>query len=328
MKNILWKFIQTIVLTVLFFLLSERSDAGNGPTHHTFRPYRFSFDSLVSKKDSADTAKTVKHRKFTPGVAWASNNTFMGRKDSVDHYLLSPSFAYEGKYGVSASITASHTSLPTTPTKDKSGKTVKPGKTPTFDEYDMALGYDHDWTDNFSSGILETHNFYDAKSSRLKSTIDNDLNLNSSYDFKYIAAEVSGDWAHGKKTAYGQSKDYFYTFTLSHQFEIDHLFHTAWELDIEPKADAIYGTQNFYLIYTKGKPLDSTQIKKVDYQKQLSKYNWLNYEFKLPITFTNDKWSLSPEWDYEVPINVPRGSPSLPFSVYTVTLTYTFKTKN
>jgi hypothetical protein len=279
-------------------------------------------DTMVVKKDSSDTARIVKHRSFTPGLAYASNNTFMGRKDSVTRFLLTPSFSYDGKYGFSASISASHADVPQSTTKK--GKATR---VPVFDEYDIGAGYDHDWNDKFSSSLLETHNFYDAKSARLRSTIDNDLTLGSSFDGKYITALVTGDWAHGKKTTYGQSKDYFYTFHLSHSFDFEKIFHSAWEFDVEPKVDAVYGTQNFYSIYTKGKSLDSTKVNAIQNQKQLKKYNLLNYEFKLITTFTNDKWTLSPEWDYEVPQNVPAGAPSAPFSVFSVSLTYTFKTK-
>ncbi len=321
---------------LIVLLLCHNMDAGTDPLHHTFKPYRFSFDTLLAKQDSADTAHVVKHRKFTPGIAWASNNTYQGRRDSVNHYLLSPSFAYEGKYGVAASITASHASASTDPPKkDKNGKIIKPAKTPTFDECDLALGYEHDWTDNFNSGILETHNYFDARSARLQSTVDNDVNLNSSYDFKYIAAEAEADWAHGLLTKYGRSKDYFYTFVLSHDYEFDKIFHSRVEMDIEPKFDAVYGSQTFLQIYTLGIPSGyvrgsaaSDALQKADYRNELSKYVWLNDEFKLPVTFTNDKWAIGAEWDYEIPQNVPKGNESTPFSVFILKLTYTFKTIN
>jgi hypothetical protein len=313
--------IKLVLVFLAFFpsLLQAGNDHAGIP-----RRSRIIYTDTLAKKDSADTVKTIKHRKFTPGVAWASNNTYHGRKDSVDHYLISPSFSYEGKYGFNASITASHTSLP--PATNNYGKPVKTKKTPVLDEYDVAAGYDHDWNDQFSSSILETHNFFDVQSSRLKTTIDNDLTLGSNYDGKYITIDLTGDWAHGKKNKNGETKDYFYTLTLSHQFSFEKLFHSSWEFDIEPKVDAVYGTQNFYKSYTKGVPLDKN-VKQAEYEKQLSTYNLLNAEFKLPLTLTNDKWSLSPEWDYEVPMSTPSGAPSLPFSVYSVSLTYTFTSK-
>jgi hypothetical protein len=315
-----------LMIMIISLSFSENLHAGNDHHSHKTGKLYILRDTVVVKKDTADTTATPKHRTFTPGLGWASNNTFLGRKDSVDHYLLSPSFAYEGKYGFNASITASHSSTPAPVTRK--GKTEKPAKQPTFDEYDIAGGYNHDWNDHFSSSLLETHNFFDSKTLRLKSTIDNDLTLGSSYDTKFITGEVTGDWAHGRKTVYGQSKDYFYTFILSHSFAFENIFHSKWEMDIEPKVDAVYGTQNFYKIYTKGKTIDSTQIKQADYEKKLAAYNWLNTETKLIVTFTNDKWSFAPEWDYEVPMNTPKGAPSLPFSVYTINLTYTFTTKD
>jgi hypothetical protein len=284
-------------------------------------------DTVPTPKDTAEVPE-IRHRKYEIEAGYASNNTYKGRRDSVDHLLLSPSFSYIGIYGFNAGLSFSHSGNLSTPPKTKAGVTPKQGKQPVFDQTDLSLGWDHDWTKKFSTSILETHSFFDAKSARLRSTIDNDFTIGATYNFKYVVADVSGDWAHGKKTAkYGEPKDYFYTGNLSHDFDFDELGKNGnSELEVEPKISCVYGTQNFIKVYTKGKALDSTQIKHLEYEKKLAKYNILNYELALPVTYTFKQWMVTAEWDYNIPQNVVGGS-STPYSVFAATLKYTIKGK-
>ncbi|HEV7231507.1 MAG TPA: hypothetical protein VGO45_09285 [Bacteroidia bacterium] len=294
------------------------------PTHHAVN--RAPGDTVPVAADSSDYFK-IKNRKFEFGMRYASNNTFMGRRDSVNHIVLSPSFSYTGIHGFNASIMASHIDL-SGPSPAKTQTATKPARIPILDEYDATIGWDHDWTDNFSTSILETHSYFDVKSPRIRSTIDNDFNLGASYDFKYVMADASGDFCHGPKTKYGQAKDNFFTVSLSHDFDIDPLFHTKGELEIEPRLSVVYGTQNFFLVYTKAKPGDSTLIKKAEYEKKLAKFGLLNYMFSLPLTYTRGKWAFTAEWDYNMPQSVPAGSSSTPYSVFVMDLTFTLKGKD
>ncbi|MFI5151057.1 MAG: hypothetical protein ACHQRM_15080 [Bacteroidia bacterium] len=311
---------------ILLFCMASLAALATGPygpvTMHHHHVNHFRADSLKPKKDSVDTMKVV-HRKFTIDASWASNNTFMGRRDTVNHQLISPTFAYEGIHGFNASFALSH-STDLVPIKNAKGKTRKQ---PVFDQYDIALGWDHDWSKRFSTSLTNTHSWFDAKSARLRSVIDNDLNFGGTWDQDFIKADLTGDWCHGPKSKFGELKDFFYTFSVSHDFDFDDIFGSSWEFEVEPKFSAVYGTQNFYKVYTKGIPLDSTVIKKLDYQKQLSKYNMLNYLFAVPITFTHHKWAFSFEYDYNMPQNLVPGSSSVPYSVFMADIKLTMKGK-
>jgi hypothetical protein len=314
-----------IYLSLLFCLFGYLLFAG-GPGapypvhHHHVNAYRN--DSLRAKKDSADTMKVVR-RKLIPGVSWASNNSFMGRTDTVDHQLTSPSIAYEGIYGFNASLALSHSSN-LQPVKNAKGKVRKQ---PAFDEYDAALGWDHDWNKRISTTILNTHSWFDAKSARIRSVIDNDLNLGAIFDLEYLDAGLNADWCHGPTTKLGEMKDFFYTLSLSHDFDVGRIGCSHWELEVEPKISVIYGTQNFYRIYTKGVPIDTLVTTRAQYQQQLSKLNMLNILLSVPVTLTHAPWSFGLQYDYNMPQNVPAGRSNTPYPVLLVDLKLTLTGK-
>jgi hypothetical protein len=321
----------------LFFVLvgfgvSTESSAMTDPRlamHKHAKPHRISADSVAKPEDEDSTV--TKHRKFEYAAGYASNNTFMGRRDSVSHLVVSPSFTYTGIKGWNGSLTASHTELTAGPKYNKKGVLVKQPKTPLLDELDAALGWDHDFGDHFGTTITNTHSYFDAKSAKLRSVIDNDLNLGANSEWKYIKGDVSGDWAHGVKTKFGRAKDYFFTFSLSHDFDFDPFFGSTAEFEIEPKVSLVAGTQSFFAIYTKNIPTDSVAIKKLAnataYQKELAKFVLLNYQISVPFTYTYHKWAFDFEWQYNIPQNVPRGTSSNPYPVYMVDIKFTVKGK-
>jgi hypothetical protein len=330
LRNVLF----LLSLALLFFSFTFRTSAVNDPRfpkQKMARHYRVLKDSAATKKDTADTILVIKHRKYQFAANYASNSTFVGRRDSVSHFVISPSFSYTGIKGWNASLGLVHIDFPPGPKKTKPGIPVKQAKTPILDELDGALGWDHDWGEHFTLSLNNTHSYFDAKSSRIRSVIDNDFNIGLNSDWKYITADASGDWAHGVKTAYGRAKDYFFTFSLSHNFDFDPFWNTKGEIEIEPKFSLVAGTQSFFAIYTKGHPLDSAVAKKIvidaAYEKQLAKFGLLNYVFAVPVTFTRHKWAFAFEWDYNIPQNVPRGSVSSPYPVYILDLKFTMKGK-
>jgi hypothetical protein len=323
-------------ISLLFFLFAGKSFAsGPGRGQAAFSRSHYSHkilkDSLKTRRDTSDTTHITKRRKFEWGAHYASDATYQGRRDSVSHLIMSPSFSYTGVHGFNASLTASHVEFTAPPVKTKKGAVVATSpkaRPPLLDEYDLALGWDHDWTKNFSTSVQNTHSYFDAKSPRLRSTIDNDFNIGATYDFDYLVADASGDWAHGPKSKYGQAKDYFYSFSLSHDFDFDEIFHTRGEFEIEPKISMSYGTQNFYKLYIKaGTPETPAQQQAIDNQKQLSKFNVLNYVFAVPLTYTYKKVAFSLEWDYNMPQNVATGTSSSPYSVIMFDFKYTRKGK-
>ena len=285
-------------------------------------------DSLRSPKDSIDTTFTTKRRTFSWNAHYASDATYMGRKDSLNHLVLSPSFTYTGIHGFSTSLTASHIEFTDKPVKLKNGTVLTRQRPPVLDEYDWVLGWDHDWTENFSTSIGNTHSYFDAKSPRVRSTINNDFNIGATYDFNLVVADVSGDWAHGPKTVFGQAKDYFYTMSLSHDFDYEKLFKTSGELEIEPRLSMAYGTQNFFKLYVKaGVPTNPALQQAIEKQKKLAQFSLLNYTLAVPLTYTWKKVAFVLEWDYNIPQNVAQGSSSSPFSVIMFDVRYTRKGK-
>ncbi len=285
------------------------------------KPLPFSTDT-TSKKDSANVSE-IKYRKLILGTNYASNSTFMGRKDSVSRSTFSPSVMYEGIKGWNGALIASHTGL--SAGRNKKGGLGRTAKTPLLDELDGVAGWDHDFGEVFSTTVSNTHSYFDSKSARIRSVIDNDLNVGIQSDWDYIIAAVSGDLDHGVKSKLGKGRDYFLTFSLSHEFGV--LINASSDFKIEPRFNLIAGTQNFYLIYTKGKPLDSTLVSKREYPKQLAKFALLNYEVSLPLTYTKKSWAFDFSWNYNIPQNIIGGASSAPFSVFMADIKFIIRGK-
>jgi len=247
----------------------------------------------------------------------------MGRRDSVSHDVVNPSISYMGINGWNGSLIASHEELP--PGKKKKGNLGRVAKTPLLDELDGQVGWDHDFGEHFATSVSNIHSYFDSKSAKVRSVIDNDFNLGMLGDWDYITAAVSGDLDHGVKSKLGKGRDYFLTGVLSHEFEIP--IGASADFRIEPRITMVAGTQRFYLTYTRGIPLDPASISLTEYPKQLAKFEVLNYQFAVPVTYSVHSWAFGLGWEYNMPQNIIGGASSSPYSVYMAEIKFIIRGK-
>lgn len=271
----------------------------------------FAFDPDSTK--AADSTKQVlKYSKLKVELDYTSDNSFNGRKNIIKTPLLSPLVKYTNKSGFFTQ--ASVLSDP----KNKSKQ--------IFDELDAGLGWMFDFSDKWDGSVAYYHYFYGSGVSRLKASIQNDINLSAGFDWDIFYSRILADYYIGnpKISAKGKvkaknSNDYNITLVNMHDFDIDLTKNSS--LTISPEADVLFGTQNFLAAYKK--KADTSQ-----YVRQASSFALTSCIFYLDIKYKVKNLSILLSPSYTIPQNVPVGESSTPYFIMSASVYYTFKYKS
>jgi hypothetical protein len=214
---------------------------------------------------------------------YTTNSVYNGRKDSVAIPYITPVIGYYTQSGFF--IEGSFSWLPA------SGSRI--------DLFSMETGYDFS-VNHFDGEIVASKNFYNGKSTNVRSEIQGGLGATAGYDFGFIHPSVQGQLNFGRSTDYTAS------------FGLDHSFYLANDrLDITPSFLMNASTENYYgNYYSKRK---YAGLKKsagggayYDITADLSdatRFKLLDYEFSVPVRYTVKSFTFGFTPFYALPVN-------------------------
>ncbi|MGZ3763338.1 MAG: hypothetical protein ACXVB0_12685 [Mucilaginibacter sp.] len=283
------------------FLLTIYFNAG-AIAHHVFMDR--------SSRITADTDSLEKKRSISAGISYGSDASFFGRTGPVKYPFLNTDVIYNSKSGVFVY-----------------GSAYKVlGSSPTIDETDLGAGYLYNLSSKFSGNISYTRFFFDRNALIIKSASSNDINLKNTYDWKFLKSSVILDYL------FGESSDFFVTINNSKYFETNwSIFDDQDYLSFTPSINIILGTQNFVQKYSMNHPGRFDYDDRINppigpekYAGDNSKFNALNYSFKIPVAYNRPHYTVEFAYKYSIPVNVEGILKNHRESFYNLTFYYVF----
>lgn len=250
--------------------------------------FTLAIGSLSAQSDDFDTiARTTDLKKsaIEVSMSYMSNAVFAGRKDTVAVPYLITTVGYSHKTGVffEGSVSYLVSSL---------AKRV--------DLFTLTGGYMYS-KNNFIAGVDATKYFFNSSSTNVQSEMNGYAALFLGYQLKNILSVV----VDGMVT-FNAKPDFFVVTEVNHRF-----YAIRDQLTITPSAYLNFGTQNYYTEFVNYKRSGAgsgngngggTQTTGVSVIAS-SAFQLLNYEFSLPIGFSNKKWSVVCTPVFAIPVN-------------------------
>ena len=230
-------------------------------------------------QSTSDSTKTVSRSSFRGSVSFLSNAVYNGREDSTAVPYLSAEFGYYHKSGLYITASASYLA-----------------RDHVFDLFSIDAGYNWEISDQFSASFSADKPFYNKSSTNIASAIKGSLDAGLIYDPGFITAETTFSGVFSQKT------DMLFSLAISHQFSIETSDEDTYWL-IEPGLETNLGTQNFL----NGYKTKTGKRKLVTASNSIvsdgGKFQLLDYEFSLPISYNTKRWSITFSPVYAIPKN-------------------------
>ena len=249
-------------------------------------------DSLKNEIKDSITKKSY----FKFSASYLSNYVYNGRKDSIATPYITPSVGYFNKKGFDLSF---------------SGYYLNQANEHRFDFFSLDLNYNHEFTDNFSSGLIASRTFYNKSTSTLSSNIKGNIGANTDYDFGFIELFIEGDLLFSQKT------DFALDIELEREFSLKN---GKDEFKITPTFDVNFSTLNYYEGYLNkkiGKKIlhNNPNIATVNAITTVddNRFTLLDYEFSVPMSYQTKQFVFFLTPTYAIPKN----------TIYTTTVTTT-----
>jgi hypothetical protein len=259
--------------------------------------------TIQSVSDADPDSSDVKKGKLTLAVDYSNNSAFFGRTGGTYKYpFWSPSLTYKGKAGWWLSAGTFH--LLTNET------------TFSFNQISLAAGWDFTFSDQVDGGISYSRYLFTSSSPLVQSATPHYLSSFIGYDWSYVYSVLNVSYIAG------QSRDLFFSFENSRYFEIETSKTTT--LSFEPKISIVAGTQNFASPLTENRS-KGRKPKSPGAVTPTSGFGIIDYEFRLPMTYTVGSLGLELSWRYVVPVNLTKDDPSTNQSIFSASMYYTFQ---
>ncbi len=263
----------------------------------------YSVKTFGVENSPADTTKAVKYRKYKFELDYSHNHTYRGRKDTTtgDKPLLSPLFKYTARSGLYT----------------KASLVNVPGTSKAFDELDIGLGWNLNFSSKWDGSLSLEHYFFDKDVKRIKSAVQNDLGLSLGYDSKIFYTGLLFDLTTGQPKKLSSSStsrtvrqgDASINLSNTHDFDIE--LKNNKLLTLSPEADILAGTQN--LLATSGS------------DKKAKSFLVTAYILYLNIFYHVHRWNLKLAPNYTFPQNTLQGQFSDPYFIMSASISYTIK---
>lgn len=229
----------------------------------------------VLKTDNDEDDPYDKLSYFMYGVNYLSDNVYLGRKDSATLPYISPYIGYHTKSGLYAKASASYA-----PTKS------------LVDLATIEAGYDHSFGD-VDAGVNVDKFFYNKKTTSIRGNSKGSAGIYGQYNNDWIEPQVSFDLNFGKKT------DYVLNVQLDHDFKFLHS-----TLEILPTVAMNAGTRHFYDEYFVNRLTKKDKTLKIkNALKDAGKFNPLDYELSVKVTYRVTQWLFTLTPTYVIPVN-------------------------
>ena len=160
-------------------------------------------------------------------------------------------------------------------------------------ETDLGLGYDHTFSEQFSTDISYTRSIFPKNSPLLQASNGNNINLTAKYSWPWFSTSLSADYA------FGEENDFFVSFSNAKSIDIGTVFDENDQLSIEPAIEIVSGTQHFFYTYQqekikrnngKGKGAGNGNGKTETITMPKTSFSLLTYNFKLPLSYSRSTY--------------------------------------
>jgi hypothetical protein len=249
----------------------------------------------VKKKIPEAPKKVEKHGSFTAELSYGTNSSFFGRTQTTRYPYTTGELTYTSRFGVWGSVVGYNLF-----------------DTPTFlDETDLSVGWDGDVSRTVDASLSYSHFLFAKDSPLVKSSVNNSVDGYLGWDWGYVYSRLNAAYL------FGESNDFFLTLDNSRFFEIDKVLTPKGYLSVEPRVSVMAGTQHFVetsieqqiiLGNNKGKgkgkggPPTTTVTTVTD--TPVTRFRVLNYELRVPVTYSLGMVSVRAAWRYSIPVNL------------------------
>ncbi|MBL4675982.1 MAG: hypothetical protein JKY70_07245 [Mucilaginibacter sp.] len=232
-----------------------------------------------------DTVKPIRKSSASIGVTYGTDALFFGRTGPIKYPFMSTDLVINSKPGFFVY-----------------GSALKVlGYKPLVDEIDIGGGYYYRASKKYTGTISYTRFIFNKEANIIKSASSNDINWKNTFDWKLFKTSLTADYLFGK------SDDIFTTITASKYYESKFsIFNDQDFLSINPAVSMILGTQNFVQRYADdhNRKLEFYNIADKNARERNSRFNMLNYSFKIPLAYNTPHYTLEASWKYSIPVNV------------------------
>lgn len=235
-------------------------------------------------------------------INYVTNSVWQGRSDSIITSGIGVSLGYHFKFGLYVD----------------GGLTIIPNRqVDLLDLTTIKAGYEFSIIkDVFGGNVAFIKNFYSQYSTQVGSEVQGGVVAELSYDFDLVQLAVSSEYSYGTKNDIGL------TSALSKNIEIE--LSKDHTLSLTPTITGYAGTQNLYALYlinrpkkaNRGKNSHASSTTTVTQEVEYSKFNMLDLDVSLPITYAYKKFTFGITPTMAFPLNVQTGEfTSRPFFV-------------
>ncbi|ALW85605.1 hypothetical protein AUC43_11185 [Hymenobacter sedentarius] len=251
---------------------------------------------------AAPADSSAQHGGFTAALSYGSNSSFFGRTQTTRYPYTTGELTYKSRFGVWGSVVGYNLL-----------------NTSSFlDETDLSLGWDGDLSKKVDASVSYSRFLFAANSPLVKSSVNNSLDSYLGLDWGYVYSRLNAAYL------FGDSNDFFLVLDNSRYFEIAKVFTPKGYLAIEPRVSVTAGTQHFAETSLdqqqsrgfgrgRGKAAGTTTV-------TTTRLQVLNYELRVPVTYSLGVVSAQVAWRYAVPVNLLPGDVSGARSYFTTTL--------
>lgn len=250
----------------------------------------------------------VRHGSLRAELTYGTNSSFFGRTQLTRYPYMAGELTYTSRYGVWGSV-VSYNLFDTSS---------------FIDETDLSVGWDGDLSKTVDASLSYSRFLFANNSPLVKSSVNNSVDGYVGWDWGYVYSRLNASYL------FGESNDFFLVLDNSRYFEIDKVFTPEGYVSIEPRLSMMAGTQHFIETSIeqqiqrgnngngkgKGKPITTTTVT----ETPTTRFRVLNYELRVPVTYSLGKVSMQAAWRYSIPVNLLPDDVSQARSYFTTSL--------
>jgi hypothetical protein len=273
--------------------------------------YDFSTE-LISGTEEKNDSTTSSKNYLSLGLNYGNNSTFFGRDGELKIPFSSLDLTYLSGSGFYLSGSFFH--------MNQTGALV--------DGFDATAGYLFDITSRIDGSVNYSKFFFNSSTvgTLLQNSTSNLASGHLGLDWGYLYSKVS------YMQLFGTSRDFFFILSNSRYFYIDKLFGKNDYISFEPRFSVVGGSRNFILNYlTQEAEFNGTPFPPVfdngsptSPSEEAKRFKVVNYELRLPITYTIKKFSIEAAYIFTAPLSLMEGETSKPQSLINISTYFVF----
>ncbi len=248
-----------------------------------------SSQSAGSPTAPATDSNPAPHGGFTAALSYGSNSSFFGRTQTTRYPYTAGELTYKSRFGVWGSAVGYNL--------------LNTGS--TLDETDLSLGWDGDLSKKVDASASYSRFLFAPNSPLVKSSVNNSFDGYLGWDWGYVYTRLNAAYL------FGETSDGFLVLDNSRNFEFEKVFTAEDYVSIEPRISATAGTQRFaetslvqQVQRGNGHGNSGNAGKTTTTTTTTTRFQVLNYELRVPVTYSLGKVSVQVAWRYSIPVNL------------------------